>query len=101
MKLLMTASLLSFRRHNKFRMIKVGMTIQVWVPDTRRVSDLTGTGIGTIFYPWAIQTEMGTGRVFFPPANNPMGTRYFTTVIILDCEQVKMYSFCYINYDLF
>jgi hypothetical protein len=32
---------------------------------------------------------------------NPTGTRYFTTAIILDCEQVKMCSFCYINYDLF
>jgi hypothetical protein len=38
---------------------------------------------------------------FFPPAGNPMGTRYFTTAIILGCEQVKMCSFCYINYDLF
>jgi hypothetical protein len=38
---------------------------------------------------------------FFPPAGNPMGTRYSTTVIIIDCEQVKMCSFYYINYDLF
>jgi hypothetical protein len=30
-----------------------------------------------------------------------MGIRYFTTVMILCCEQVKMYSFCDINYDLF
>jgi hypothetical protein len=29
-----------------------GMAIQVWVPDTRRVPDTTGTGMGTIFYPW-------------------------------------------------
>jgi hypothetical protein len=29
-----------------------------------------------------------------------MSTRYFTTAIILGCEQVKMYLFCYINYDL-
>jgi hypothetical protein len=32
---------------------------------------------------------------------NLTGTRYFTTAIILDCEQVKICSFCYINYDLF
>jgi hypothetical protein len=38
---------------------------------------------------------------FFPPADNTTGTRYFTTAIILDCEQVKMCLFCYINYDLF
>jgi hypothetical protein len=38
---------------------------------------------------------------FFSPAGNPMGTRYFTIIIIIGCEQVKMYSFCYINYDLF
>jgi hypothetical protein len=30
-----------------------------------------------------------------------MGNWYFTTVMILDCEQVKMYSFYNINYDLF
>jgi hypothetical protein len=40
-------------------------------------------------------------RYFFPPTGNPTGTRYFTTAIILRCEQVKMCSFCYINYDLF
>jgi hypothetical protein len=38
---------------------------------------------------------------FFPSTDNPTGTRYFTTAIILGWEQVKMYSFCYINYDLF
>jgi hypothetical protein len=38
---------------------------------------------------------------FFPPTGNPTGTRYFTTAIILGYEQVKMCSFCYINYDLF
>jgi hypothetical protein len=38
---------------------------------------------------------------FFPPVGNPTGTWYFTTVIILGCEQVKMCSFCYIKYDLF
>jgi hypothetical protein len=30
-----------------------------------------------------------------------MGTRYFTTVMILGCEQVKMCLFYNINYDLF
>jgi hypothetical protein len=38
---------------------------------------------------------------FFSPAGNLTGTRYFTTVIILDYEQVKMCSFCYSNYNLF
>jgi hypothetical protein len=38
------------------------------------------------------------GGYFFSPAGNPTGTRYFTTAIILGCEQVKMCSFCYINY---
>jgi hypothetical protein len=38
---------------------------------------------------------------FLPSVGNPMGTRYFTTAIILGCEQVKMCSFCYINYVLF
>jgi hypothetical protein len=29
----------------------VGMTIWVWIPDTRRVSDLMGTSMEMIFYP--------------------------------------------------
>jgi hypothetical protein len=29
------------------------------------------------------------------------GNRYFTTAMILYCEQVEIYSFCDINYDLF
>jgi hypothetical protein len=37
---------------------------------------------------------------FFSLTDNPTGTRYFTTVIILGCEQVKICLFCYINYDL-
>jgi hypothetical protein len=41
------------------------------------------------------------GGYFFPPMGNPMGTQYFTTTMILGCEQVKMCSFCDINYDLF
>jgi hypothetical protein len=64
------------------------MAIRVRVPDTRRVPD---------------PTDMGTEMIFYPqvtPVPNPMGTRYFTTAIILGCEQVKMCSFYYINYDL-
>jgi hypothetical protein len=53
----------------------------------------------------AIHTRSKLRRVldeyFLSPAGNPTGTQYFTTTIILDCEQVKMCSFCYINYDLF
>jgi hypothetical protein len=30
---------------------QLGMAIQVWVPDTRRVPDPMGTGTATIFYP--------------------------------------------------
>jgi hypothetical protein len=57
-----------------------------------------------IFYRWVapVQTriKIGTERIFFPPAGNPTGTWYFTTVMILDYEHVKMCSFCDINYDL-
>jgi hypothetical protein len=87
-------------------LVLVGMAIRVRVPDTRWVLDLTGTGTKMIFYPRVApvldpnRDGYGTG-IFFPLAGNPMGTRYFTTAIILDCEQVKMCSFCYINYDLF
>jgi hypothetical protein len=81
------------------------MAIRVQIPDTHRVPDPTGTGMGTIFtrgwHPYPTHIETGTGRIFFLPTGNPTGTRYFTTTIILDCEQVKMCSFCYINYDLF
>jgi hypothetical protein len=31
---------------------------------------------------------------------NPTGIRYFTTAMILGCEQMKICSFCDINYDL-
>jgi hypothetical protein len=48
-----------------------------------------------------IWTETGTERIFFLPVGNRTSTRYFSTVIILGCEQVKMCLFCYINYDLF
>jgi hypothetical protein len=52
-----------------------------------------------------IRTQSESRRVqegyFFSPAGNPTGTQYFTTDMILGCEQVKMCSFCYINYDFF
>jgi hypothetical protein len=61
-----------------------------------------GTGTGMIFYPWVAPIpDPNQDGYFFPPAGNPTGTRYFTTTIILRCEQVKMCSFCYINLDLF
>jgi hypothetical protein len=41
---------------------------------------------------------MGTEQVFF---FYPTGTRCFTTAMILACEQVKICSFYYINYDLY
>jgi hypothetical protein len=47
------------------------------------------------------RTRLESRRVFFSPTDNSMGIRYFTTAIILGCKQVKMCSFCYINYDLF
>jgi hypothetical protein len=70
----------------------IGMSIQVRV---------RGRFFTREWHPYPTRIETDTGRVFFPPASNPTGTRCFTTAIILDCEQVKMCSFCYINYDLF
>jgi hypothetical protein len=85
--------------HDRFLL---GMTIQVRVPNTRWVSDPTGTNTGTIFYLWVAPVpDPNRDGYFFLPVGNPTGTRYFTTAIILGCEQVKMCSFCYINYDLF
>jgi hypothetical protein len=71
-----------------------------------QVSDLTCMNIGMIFYLLVSPVldlnryEYETG-IFFLLMGNTTGTRYFTTAIILGCEQVKMCSFCYINYDLF
>jgi hypothetical protein len=66
---------------------------------------LPGTGMGTIFYPWVPPVpdlnRDGYGTGIFSPAGNLTGTWYFTTDIIVGSEQVKMCSFCYINYDLF
>jgi hypothetical protein len=76
------------------------MVIRVRIPDTHRVFDPTGTG--TIFYLWVILVSyLNRDEYFFLPVGNPTSTRYFTTAIILGCEQVKMCSFCYINYNLF
>jgi hypothetical protein len=61
------------------------MTIQAQILGTRRVPDLTG---------------LGMGRVFFPHVGNPMSTRCFATTMILYCEHAQMCSFCYIDYDL-
>jgi hypothetical protein len=60
------------------------MTIQVRVPDTRRVSDPTGTDTGTIFYPWVASVpdpnrdgyEMG---IFF----HPRVTRWVPDTLLL------------------
>jgi hypothetical protein len=57
---------------------------------------------GIIFYLWVtLVSDMNQDVYFFSPVGNPTGIRYFTIVIIIGCEQVKMCSFCYINYDLF
>jgi hypothetical protein len=80
------------------------MAIRVWVSDTRRVPDSMGTGMGMIFYPWVApipDSRCIQDGYFFSPVGNPTGTRYFTTVIIIVCEQVKICLFYYINYDLF
>jgi hypothetical protein len=70
------------------------MTIRVRVPNP--------TGTEMIFYPWMTPVpDPNRDEYFFLPMDNLTGTRYFTTAIILGCEQVKMYLFCYINYDLF
>jgi hypothetical protein len=49
---------------------------------------------------WSESRRVRNGY-FFSPAGNLTGIWYFTTAIILDCEQVKLCSFYYINYDLF
>jgi hypothetical protein len=82
----------------------IGMAIRVRVPDTRRVPD--GYGYGDDFLSVGVTcTRPEPRRVrevyFFLLAGNPTSTRYYTIAIILGCEQVKMCSFCYINYDLF
>jgi hypothetical protein len=63
---------------------------------------LDGYEYGDNFYPRVAPVpDPNRDGYFFPPAGNPTGTRYFTITIILVFEQVKLCSFCYINYDLF
>jgi hypothetical protein len=77
------------------------MIIRVWVPDAHRVSDPTDTGMGTIFYLWVTpvpdsnRIEMDTERIFFSLVGNLMGTRYFTTAIILVCESENGFILLY------
>jgi hypothetical protein len=60
------------------------------------------SGTEMIFYPRvALVPDPNRDGYFLPPADNSTGTRYFTTAIILGCEQVKICSFCYINYIMF
>jgi hypothetical protein len=89
--------------------VSLEMVIWVWGLDTHRISLDTrsdGYGYGDDFLPmgdtrtWLELRQVWDGY-FFSPTGNLIGTRYFTTAIILGCEQVKMCSFCYINYDLF
>jgi hypothetical protein len=68
----------------------------------RYPSGIQPDGYGDDFLPWVAPIpDPNRDGYFFPPTGNPTGTRYFTIAIILYCKQVKMYSFCYINYDLF
>jgi hypothetical protein len=52
--------------------MKLGMLIQVWISDTRRVLVLMGTDIEMIFYPWVAPISdlnrdgYGTGIFFHP-----------------------------------
>jgi hypothetical protein len=74
----------------------VGMAIQVRVPDP------TGMVTGMIFYPHVAPVpDLNRDGYMTSIFSHTWVTRYFTTAIILDCEQVKMCLFCYINYDLF
>jgi hypothetical protein len=76
------------------------MAIRARVLGTCRVPDPTEVGTGTSFYPWvALVPDLNRDGYFFPPASDLTGTQCFTTMI-LDCQQVKMCSFYYIDYDL-
>jgi hypothetical protein len=77
------------------------MVIWVRLSDICRVTDLMGIGTEIIFYLCVVFIPDLQYEYFFSPTGNPTGIRYFTTAIILRCEQVKICSFCYINYDLF
>jgi hypothetical protein len=75
----------------------------IWYPPGTR---LDGAGYRDNFLPMdGICIRPESRRVydgyFFSPVGNPTSIRYFTTAMILDCEQVKICSFYDINYDLF
>jgi hypothetical protein len=67
------------------------MAIWVQVPSTHRVSAPTGPGTGTIFYLWVAPVPDPNRDGY--GAGTPTGSRYFTSAMILGCEQVKMCSF--------
>jgi hypothetical protein len=97
------------------------MTIRIRVPDGYRYrDDFLSVSVIRI----RLKLRWVRGEYFFSPVGNPtgtryfttvmilvceqvkicslpVGTRYFTTVMILVCEQVKICSFCDINYNLF
>jgi hypothetical protein len=56
--------------------------------------DNSGTGTRPDRYGYGV-------GIFFLLMGNLTGTRYYTTAIIIGCEQVKICLFCYIKYDLF
>jgi hypothetical protein len=64
------------------------------------ISDPMGMNTGMIFYS-RVTSVPDLNRDGTDIFSHPTDTRYFTTAIILGCKQVKIYSFCYINYDLF
>jgi hypothetical protein len=67
------------------------MAIWVQVPSTHRVSATTGPGTGTIFYLWVAPVPDPNRDGY--GAGTLTGSRYFTSAMILGCEQVKMCSF--------
>jgi hypothetical protein len=79
----------------------VGMAIRVQVPGIWP----NGVGYGDDFLPAGgtrtrLEPRWVRSRYFSSPTGNPTCTQYFTTAMILGCEQVKMCSFYDINYDL-
>jgi hypothetical protein len=63
---------------------------------------LDGSDTRMIFYSWvALVPDLNRDEYGVDIFFHPTGTRYFSTAMILGCEQVKMRSFCYINYNLF
>jgi hypothetical protein len=62
-----------------------------------------GLGMRMIIYLWVSlkpeSRQIWDGYIFLS-VDNLMSIWYFTNIIILGCEQVKMCLFCDINYDL-